>query len=114
MRLHLAGPVLETVLQSLILAQVPLRFPRVRVWRSAVVKAKTVRGFVRSLPDGWADITGVIAPHGRALFIEVKSDTGRSSPDQVAFGDWVRALGAVHVVARSLEDVVAVLSKEAP
>jgi hypothetical protein len=113
--------VIETVLQRLILAQVPLRRPHVRVWRSNVVLAKVGNGFVRSLPDGYPDITGIISrccddgcEHcrggGRMLAIEVKQRNGRRSPEQITWGEWLTAAGACYVVARSLDDVLGALA----
>lgn len=100
----------ETVLQRLILAQVPLKRPHVRVWRSNVVLAKVGNGFVRSLPDGYPDITGIISPTGRMLAIEVKQRNGRRSPEQITWGEWLIAAGACYVVARSLDDVLEALA----
>lgn len=94
---------IEARLQALILAQVPLRMPDCRIWRTGLSYGKT-----DALPRGWPDITGVFrhAGIGVALFVEVKSPKGRSTPEQAAFGCWFEALGACHVVARSLEDVL--------
>lgn len=90
----------ETRIQALLLARIPVQFPSVRVWRTAVVKAKTPRGWVQSLPEGHPDISGVIGPAGRALYIEVKSETGEMEPAQLAWAEWLNALGAVHIVAQ--------------
>jgi hypothetical protein len=53
---------------------------------------------------GVADIIGIM-PGGRLLAIEVKSETGRPSPDQVAFGEAINAAGGLWFVARGIEDV---------
>lgn len=78
------------------------------MWRSATVKARAGQGWIQSLPLGHPDISGWL-PHngvGVALFIEVKSDRGRLSAEQEAFGEWARAGHTCHVVARSLDDVL--------
>ena len=53
---------------------------------------------------GQPDITGVL-PDGRALFVEVKTDRGKLSDDQVWFGQKLQESGCVYIVARSIEDV---------
>jgi len=90
---------------------------------------------IRSAPSGTADILGVhrrtilaketinplgFSPHereylmtyGQAIAIEVKSPTGTQSKEQVAFEkSWV-AMGGTYIVARSVNDVLAVLGPE--
>jgi len=57
-----------------------------------------------SLPEGFSDIFSVM-PNGRALFIEVKSRTGKLSLKQQNFLDRMSNHGALAFVARSVEDV---------
>lgn len=57
------------------------------------------------LPRGFSDLFG-FTPDARAFFVEVKSDTGRLRPEQIAFLDAMRLRGAVAVVARDPEDCV--------
>ena len=79
--------------------------PDVRLWRCNVIVAKTPEGGrIRSLPKGHPDIAGILAG-GRALYIEVKSATGRLSKEQTAFRDMALGLGALWVLARSVQDV---------
>lgn len=66
---------------------------------------------IRLLPAGWADITA-IAPGGRAWFIEVKTASGKQSEAQRAFQLRVEAAGARYTLARSIDDVQAVLDGE--
>jgi hypothetical protein len=49
---------------------------------------------------------------GRVLAIEVKSATGRASPEQIAFIDKVNSFGGLGFIARSVEDVQAALRDE--
>lgn len=51
------------------------------------------------------------ATHDHWGWIEVKSKTGRVSPDQQRFLDQVKELGGVAIVARSVEDVETRLSQ---
>lgn len=85
-----------------------------------VWKAKTVGTFDTKLgrfrksspmyKKGVADIIGIL-PGGKILAIEVKSKKGRLSPEQKIFLDEISNRGGVSLVARSVEDVEAVLSK---
>lgn len=54
----------------------------------------------------WPDISGVLPPSGRALYIECKSATGRFQPGQKQMLARLRAAGALVIVARSLDDVI--------
>ena len=64
------------------------------------VRANTQRGM--------SDIAGLMKD-GRALYIEVKSATGRVQPHQQEFLDKARAAGAVAGVCRSVEDALELL-----
>lgn len=90
----------ETRIQALLLARIPVQFPQVRVWRANTGAVVVANRMVRFGLPGQADITGAIGPTGRRIEIEVKSETGRLSPEQVAFGEWMRALGALYIVAK--------------
>lgn len=48
----------------------------------------------------------------RALYVEVKTATGRVSPEQRAFIDMVRSMGGLAGVARSDADVAAIIRGE--
>ena len=58
---------------------------------------------------GVPDLIGHLPPSGRALYIEVKTEKGRSSEEQEAFLQQAAESGAVAVVARSPRDVLDVL-----
>lgn len=53
---------------------------------------------------GWPDLT-CVAGGGRAVFIEVKSSTGRVRPEQDAVHAELRKQGAIVIVARNIQDV---------
>jgi hypothetical protein len=57
---------------------------------------------------GCADILGMLKG-GRFVAIECKSSTGRVTEEQVAFLGLVARHGGIGIVARSVDDVVAVL-----
>ena len=65
------------------------------------------RGAFRALPKytprGVPDI--IVVKDGRFIGIEVKTDTGRLSPDQVEFGRQCNEHGGTYAVARSIDDV---------
>lgn len=58
---------------------------------------------------GGADLIGVF--RGRAVFVEVKTPSGRQSPDQERFQALVERKGAVYVVLRSADDATALLAR---
>lgn len=55
---------------------------------------------------GMADIGGLLHT-GRALEIEVKTATGRLSPEQHAWRQLVTSMGGLHIVARSADEAEA-------
>jgi len=61
------------------------------------------------LPPGFSDLFGVAAG-GRAVFIEVKSPTGRLRPEQENFLRQMARMGACAGVARSVEEAEIILS----
>jgi hypothetical protein len=63
---------------------------------------KNFGGFMGA--KGVPDILGCY--RGRLLGIEVKTPTGKISPDQQGFIDSINRAGGVAFVARSLEDVI--------
>lgn len=79
--------------------------PNVRIWRQNTGKAMLKGRMVQFGVPGQADLSGIIAPNGRRLEIEVKSATGRVRPQQKAFGAMIEKMGGVFVVARTVEDV---------
>lgn len=60
---------------------------------------------------GVPDLIAVLKPSGRAMFIEVKAHKGVVSPDQKMLLNALGEAGALCVVARSIDDVAAVLKK---
>ena len=81
-----------------------------RVWskefgQTVLINLQKVEG----LPKGYSDLSGVRKADGRAVFIEVKTPTGRVRDEQVAFITAMRGIGAIAGVARSPEDAINLL-----
>lgn len=66
--------------------------------------------YVRFAFPGCADILGMLKG-GRFLAIECKSSTGRVTEEQVAFLGLVARHGGIGIVARGVDDVLAVLDE---
>jgi hypothetical protein len=79
--------------------------PRIALWRQNTGAARIGSRFVRFGLKGAADLQGLIAPGGRALFVEVKSPTGQQSKEQIAFQRLIEKHGGIYVLARSVWDV---------
>jgi VRR-NUC domain len=71
---------------------------------------KQTRRFLRYAFPGCPDVLGQLRD-GRFLAIEVKTKTGKATPEQEAFLALVAANGGVAVLARSVDDVVAALAR---
>jgi len=70
---------------------------------------KCFRKMPKWTPKGVPDIVG-IHHTGRAVFMEVKTKTGKISKDQAAFLEKAKALGAIAGVVRSVEDAADLLA----
>lgn len=81
--------------------------PGLRVWRNQTGALKNDRGqLIRFGCPGSADILGIMAPDGRFLAIEVKTDSGRQSDQQRHFQTMIENHGGLYILARSVEDVL--------
>jgi hypothetical protein len=98
-----------------LLERIPQEFPTtVRVWRNNRIKAIAIRRggkkrLVNAGVNGQADISGIVAPSGRRLEIEVKAGKDRLSLDQINFGNMIRQLGGIYLVVRDLDSGLASL-----
>ena len=70
------------------------------------------RHFDTGLPKGFSDLFGFRKSDGRAVFIEVKNETGRVRPEQVNFIQKMQIYGALAGVARSAEDARKIILQE--
>lgn len=79
--------------------------PRLRLARVNTGAAKIKGRMVRFGVPGTADIVGLIAPHGRMIMIECKTDVGRQSKAQQVMQRVVTQFGGLYVLARTIGDV---------
>ena len=59
---------------------------------------------------GISDLIGTLPPDGRSLYIEVKTQVGHATHDQMNFLRGMQSAGAVAFVARSWREVVSELA----
>lgn len=111
-----SNPASEAQIQKAVL-QYLAHHPKVaRVWRqnSGTFRERNRDGSFRYIrantARGMADIMGLLTD-GRTLAIEVKSATGRVSPDQAAFLESIASAGGIAGVCRSIDDAAALLEK---
>jgi hypothetical protein len=73
----------------------------VTLWRQPAGKVRTDRGtWVECAPVGAADLTGVVAPEGWRVELEVKGARTRETPEQVHWRERMTALGCVALTLR--------------
>lgn len=115
----------ETDIMRLI--QVALSAMGHRVFRNNVAKAwvgiyagrsadgtvvlKNARPLHAGLCVGSADLIGFTSS-GKFLAIEVKTETGRATPEQLNFLETVRRFGGIAGIARSVEDAKGLLNAD--
>jgi hypothetical protein len=95
----------ESQVQHAIMAELGA-LPWIRIWRANTGAAKLSENgrHVRFGTPGQADIIGIVAPHGRMIGIEVKSQAGKATRRQVAWGNMIEAMGGVYAVCRSVQE----------
>jgi len=103
----------ETELQAQIVAALRKR----NLWVYAVPNGGMMRDTARIRAARLGVISGmpdlcIVAPGGRALYIEVKAPNGRTSQRQQDVIDYLRDLGAPVAVVTSVDDVMRFLAKE--
>lgn len=67
------------------------------------------RYFSTGVPRGFSDLFGVRLSDGKAVFIEVKSPTGRPTKQQSNFINKMRSYGAIAGVCRNVEDAITLI-----
>jgi hypothetical protein len=82
--------------------------PGIRAWRSntGVARPFGKEYGVKFGVNGQADISGLVWGSGRRLEIECKTPIGRLSQRQIWFREMIIGAGGVHIVARSVDDVI--------
>jgi hypothetical protein len=83
---------------------------RAGVWVRANVVSDRGRFKRTGLGVGSADLLCVVPPHGRAVFLEVKTRVGKASDEQVEFVEEVQRFGAIARVVRSVEEAVSAVT----
>lgn len=103
----------ETDLMHLIMDAVSKR--GCLVFRSNVGKVRTSDGrwFDTGLPKGFSDLFGFLPRSGRIFFIECKVKPNKPTSEQVNFIHVVQNLGAIALVAYSVEEVEQALDNAA-
>ncbi len=60
---------------------------------------------------GGADLVGLLRPHGRFFALEVKTATGRMTPEQLAWARAVTATGGFVACVRSVDEALEALKE---
>lgn len=76
-----------------------------RLSLNAALKLRA-EGLTRGVPD-----LHILIPGGRIAYFEVKATKGRLSPEQIAFGNRAKQLGALWAEVRSVDDAMERLSE---
>ncbi len=98
----------EKATQAAILDYLALK--RIFHWRNNTGTFKPESGgFYRFGTPGSPDIFVVLPPAGQLMGIEVKDVKGRLNENQVSFKERLEAAGGIYLLARTLDDVMAVL-----
>jgi hypothetical protein len=106
------GQILREIELALSALRRPDGSPVCIVWRQHVGKFMGQSGYVTKVGiEGQADLGGVLFT-GRAIQIEVKSETGRLSEAQERWGAAMRRMNALWMVARSADEAVAAVRAE--
>jgi hypothetical protein len=82
------------------------------VWRNNVGLASDGHRKIRfGLAVGSSDLIGLLVPEGRFVALEVKSATGRATPEQERFLDLVRRSGGFAAVVRTVDEARAAVER---
>ncbi len=79
-----------------------------QIFRMNVGAGFTANGnYIRTgVPKGFSDLFGFRKSDGRAIFIEVKTEKGRASDEQLKFIEQMKKKGAIAGVCRSPEEAL--------
>ena len=83
-------------------------------FRINVFAGRTADGryITSGVPSGFSDIFGVRKSDGKAVFIEVKTKSGRVSPKQSDFIKKMQEYGAIAGVCRTPEDAIKLIEED--
>lgn len=87
--------------------------PYAVIFRANVGRMQTPDGryFSTGLPVGFSDLFGFRKSDGRAVFIEVKTTSGRASKEQKHFLAEMRKAGAIAGICRSPEEAIKLIQE---
>lgn len=87
--------------------------PYAVIFRANVGRMETPDGryFSTGLPVGFSDLFGFRKSDGRAVFIEVKTTSGRASKEQKHFLAEMRKAGAIAGICRSPEEAIKLIEE---
>lgn len=77
-------------------------------WNPTTGRARTIR---YGIAVGSSDLIGCLAPLGRWFALEIKTATGRVSPEQTKFLERIRSRGGFGAVVRSVAEARAALDR---
>ncbi len=101
----------ESQIQSEILLQLGAD-PRWRLFRQNTGQFKVGNRFVRANFQGWPDVL-CVGRGGWLAFIEVKTGTGKQTPEQKQFQKWCLSFGVIYILARNVDDARSGLTETA-
>lgn len=95
----------KTIMQEVQLALARMGY---KVFRNNSGYLRDIRGqYVHfGLCTGSADLIGIVPPSGRFLAIEIKTDKGVATKEQIAFLKMVNDCGGIGFIARSVEEAI--------
>jgi len=73
---------------------------------AVVAEHRGKKRLIRFGIKGAADIFGILPPAGRFVALEIKSKTGRQSPEQKSFQEEVEKAGGWYLLARGVSDLI--------
>lgn len=94
----------ETILQNELLLAAPRELPNLRLFRRNVLAVRIEGRAMKAGIKGQSDLYGITQGVARHIEIELKSLTGRSSPEQKEWARWCATWGVSHLVLRPLKD----------
>lgn len=87
--------------------------PYAIIFRANVGKVKMQDGryFDTGLPKGYSDLSGFRKSDGKAIFLEVKTATGKVRPDQIHFLNTMNQYDVIAAVVRSPEEAIRIVTE---
>ena len=88
--------------------------PYAILFRINVGKVRTPDGrfFDTGVPQGFSDLFGFRKSDGKAVFVEVKTPSGRPTERQKHFLETVKKLGAIAGIAHSTEEAINIITED--